>query len=100
MKNYKNSLPEAGTSGIYSPIDGPENGSPDQLFFEKLEWFTTKEAAVYLRKVSPAGEPQTNTIHQMVCRGLIRRRKFGGRLFFKRRELDYLIETQSNRKEF
>ena len=93
MKNYKKTLPEGSPSDIYSPLDGPGNGSQDQLFFENLEWLTTEETAVYLRKVSRSGVPQINTVHQMVCRGLLRRRKFGGRLYFRRRELDYLIEN-------
>jgi len=62
------------------------------LFFENLEWLTTAEAAAYLRKFSPLGNPSSNAIHKLVSQGKIRRRKFAGRLFFKRKELDYLIE--------
>ena len=62
------------------------------LFFENLEWLTTAEAAAYLRKFCSSGLPSVNAIHKLVSQGKIRRRKFAGRLFFKRKELDYLIE--------
>lgn len=61
--------------------------------FENLEWLTTAEAATYLRKFCRGGRPSVNAIHKLVSRGLIRRRKFAGRLYFKRKELDYLIES-------
>lgn len=63
------------------------------LFENKLEWLSTAEAATYLRKVSPKGIPSVNAIHKLVSQGKVRRRKFSGRLYFKRKELDYLIET-------
>lgn len=90
MKKNDFDLPIPTEEGLYLN----QRGSKPRLFFENLEWLTTEETAIYLRKVSPDGTPQLNTIHQMVCRGLIRRRKFGGRLYFRRRELDYLIESQ------
>lgn len=62
------------------------------LLFENSEWLTTAEAATYLRKFCPSGVPSVNAIHKLVSRGTIRRRKFAGRLYFKRKELDYLIE--------
>ena len=65
------------------------------MLFENLEWFTTAEAAIYLRRLNADGLPSMNTVHQMVSRGLLRRRKFAGRLYFKRRELDYLIESSA-----
>ncbi len=52
----------------------------------ELEWLTSDEAAVYLRKTAPG-------IRAMVHRGHIRARKFAGRLYFKRSELEELIET-------
>ena len=62
------------------------------LFFENLEWLSTAEAAVYLRKFSPNGLPSVNAVHKLVSQGKIKRRKFSGKLFFKRKELAYLIE--------
>lgn len=60
------------------------------MFFYNLIWLTTKEAAVYLRK-------SVNAIHTLVSRGQLRARKYSNRLYFKREELDYLIETSQLR---
>ena len=62
-------------------------------FFEKSDWLTTAEAATYLRKFVGEGRPSLNAVHKLVSQGKIRRRKFAGRLYFKRKELDYLIES-------
>ncbi len=62
------------------------------LFFENLEWLSTADAAVYLRKFNANGIPSVNAIHKLVSQGKIRRRKFSGKLYFKRKELSYLIE--------
>lgn len=56
------------------------------MFFDNLIWLTTKEAAVYLRR-------SVNAIHILVSRRKLRARKFSNRLYFKKEELDYLIET-------
>ncbi len=56
------------------------------LLFENLIWLTTKEAAVYLRK-------SVNAVHLLVNRRQLRARKFQNRLYFKRKELDYILET-------
>ncbi|MFA5584237.1 MAG: helix-turn-helix domain-containing protein [Bacteriovoracaceae bacterium] len=55
-------------------------------FFENLIWLSTEEAARLLRRSSHA-------LRQLVYKGKIRPRKFGGRLYFKRSELNELIET-------
>lgn len=57
--------------------------------FDNLIWLTTKEAAVYLRK-------SVNAIHTLVSRKHLKPRKFANRLYFRREELEYLIES-SNR---
>ncbi len=54
--------------------------------FENLIWLSTEEAARLLRRSSHA-------LRQLVYKGKIRPRKFGGRLYFKRSELNALIET-------
>ncbi len=57
-----------------------------QSFFNNLIWLTTEEAARFLRKSSHA-------LRQIIYKGKIHPRKFGGRLYFKRSELDQLIDT-------
>ena len=59
--------------------------TPDTLF-NKLIWLTTEEAASYLRK-------SANAIRIMVHKKILRARKFRRRLYFRREELDALIET-------
>ena len=54
--------------------------------FENLIWLTTDEAATFLRKSSHA-------LRQMTYKGKIRPRKFGGRLYFKKAELNDLVDT-------
>ena len=56
------------------------------LLFENLIWLTTKEAAVYLRK-------SVNAVHLLVNRKQLKARKFNNRLYFKKKELDYVLET-------
>ena len=63
-----------------------DNFSESSLLFNKLKWLTTKEAAAYLRR-------SVNAIHILVSRRHLRARKFRNRLYFKKKELDYLIET-------
>ena len=60
-------------------IDAPK-------LFDNLIWLSTEEAARLLRRSSHA-------LRQLVYKGKIRSRKFGGRLYFKRSELNELIET-------
>lgn len=72
----------------------PSNQAKDPgAFIDKSEWLTTKEAAIQLRKFLPSGEPSANAIHKLVAKGSLRRRKFAGRLFFRKREIDFLIES-------
>jgi excisionase family DNA binding protein len=59
-----------------------------QPIFENLIWLTTKEAAQYLRKSS-------NAIRILVFRKVLRARKFRRRLYFRKCELDAVIETSS-----
>lgn len=66
--------------------DSVEGHRSSTLIFENLIWLTTKEAAVYLRR-------SVNAIHTLVSRRKLRARKFSNRLYFKKEELDYLIET-------
>ena len=53
---------------------------------EGLTWLNSKEAASYLRK-------SANALRIMVCRGYLRPRRFRRRLYFRRIELDRLLES-------
>lgn len=75
------------TTQLYSKDN--EVITSDQLF-NNLIWLTTKEASVYLRK-------SVNALHTLVSRGHIRARKFRNRLYFKKDELSYLLETSQFR---
>lgn len=57
-----------------------------QPLFDNLIWLTTEEAASYIRKSS-------NALRIAVFKGHIHARKFRRRLYFKREELDALIDT-------
>ena len=58
------------------------------MTIEKAEkWYTTKEAASYLR-ISP------NALRIMVHRGKVRAYKLGTRLRFKINDLDFLIKKE------
>lgn len=99
-KNKNENLGYGNESGIGDSGDGDfqldlKDNEPAKagVIFDKAEWLTTKETAVYLRKFEPNGAPSVNAIHKLVARGSIRRRKFLGRLFFRKKELEFLIET-------
>ena len=81
-ENCLNPICFSKTTQYSSAVDSNES----TLLFNNLKWMTTDEAAIYLRKSS-------NAIRTAVCRGQIVARKFQRRLYFKRSELDRLIET-------
>ena len=54
--------------------------------FNNLIWITTEEASEFLRK-------STHAIRQMVYTGKLNARKFHGRLYFNRLELNELIDS-------
>lgn len=66
----------------------PADTNVSAMLFDNYKWMTTSEAANYLRKSS-------NALRTAVCRGHITARKFKRRLYFKRSELDRLIETST-----
>jgi len=67
---------------------GSVSADSGELLFYNLVWLTSEEAAAYLRK-------SVQAIRHMVCRGHIRARKFRRRLYFRREELDRLLETST-----
>ncbi|MBD66510.1 MAG: hypothetical protein CME62_14960 [Halobacteriovoraceae bacterium] len=50
------------------------------------KWLTTEEAVKYIGRTK-------NALWLMVSRGFIEKRKWHGRLYFKKSELDHFIET-------
>jgi hypothetical protein len=64
-----------------------------QKLFENLIWLTTEEVAIYLRRTTRDGKPSVGAIRNLIYRGKLRARKFCGKLYFKREEIDRLIET-------
>ena len=68
-----------------------ENATDWNMFegsFDKLTWLNSKEAAKYLRKTA-------NALRIMVFRGYLRPRKFRRRLYFRKLELDRLLESSA-----
>lgn len=63
-----------------------QTGGKSPVLFDNLIWLTTKETAVYLRR-------SVNALYVLVHRGILRPRKFSRRLYFKKTELDYVLET-------
>ena len=61
---------------------------PDELAFDQLTWLNSEEAAKYLRKTA-------NALRIMVCRGYLRPRRFRRRLYFRKVELDRLLESST-----
>ncbi len=61
---------------------------PGLTVFDRLTWLNSKEAATYLRKTA-------NALRIMVYRGYIRPKKFHRRLYFRRLELDRLLESSA-----
>jgi hypothetical protein len=56
--------------------------------FDQLTWLDTNEAAKYLRK-------SANALRIMVSRGYIRPRRLRRRLYFRKLELDRLLESST-----
>jgi hypothetical protein len=69
-------------TGYCSPTDSSESVE----FFNNRIWLSTNEAAQYLGKTK-------NAIWILLCRGLLIKRKWRRRLYFKKAELDRLLET-------
>jgi hypothetical protein len=68
-----------------STLEGATDREPEEVL-ERLTWMDSKEAAKYLRKTA-------NALRIMVYRGYLRPRKFRHRLYFRRIELDRLLES-------
>ena len=62
------------------------SSSKEGMLFDNRIWLSTDEAARYLGKTR-------NALWILVCRGHLLKRKWRRRLFFKKSELDKLLET-------
>jgi hypothetical protein len=60
----------------------------DQTDFVRLTWLNSEEAATYLRKTP-------NALRIMVSRGYIRPRRLRRRLYFRKVELDRMLESST-----
>lgn len=67
-------------------VDFQASSRIEQPIFDNLVWMTSAEAAQYLRK-------SVGALRTAVCRGQIRARKWRRRLYFKRLELDRLLDS-------
>jgi hypothetical protein len=65
--------------------EGAERKSVDNTELDRLTWMNTREAGRYLRRTA-------NAIRILAFRGILRPRKLGRRLYFKRVELDRILE--------
>ncbi|MBS1983575.1 MAG: helix-turn-helix domain-containing protein [Bdellovibrionales bacterium] len=72
---------------VTTALVSPGAVGPGEVFFDiKLVWLNSEEAARYLRKTVGA-------LRTAVCRGYVRARKWKRRLYFKREELDALLNN-------
>ncbi len=71
------------------PMNSLEELSSSELLFDNLTWMTSVEAARYLRK-------SVGALRTAVCRGQISCRKWRRRLYFRRSELDRLLENSQH----
>lgn len=63
--------------------EGPR--AVDNTELDRLTWMDTREAGRYLRRTA-------NAIRILACRGILKPRKLGRRLYFRRAELDRVLE--------
>ena len=77
----KKAIKEAKKISYSKETDSKESGE----IFNNLIWMTTEDAARYLRKSADA-------IRHLVYRGDLRARKFKRRLYFRRDELDEMLD--------
>jgi hypothetical protein len=66
----------------------------DETLFDNLLWLSTKDAAIYLRKFRKVdGKPSEGSIRNAVWRGILKARKWRRRLYFKKTDLDRLLQN-------
>ena len=77
----KKAIKEAKKTSYSKETDSKESGE----IFNNLIWMTTEDTARYLRKTADA-------IRHLVYRGDLKARKFKRRLYFRRDELDEMLD--------
>ncbi len=71
-----------------------ETKDSENLLFDNLLWLSTKDAAIYLRKFRKVdGKPSEGSIRNAVWRGILKARKWRRRLYFKKTDLDRLLQN-------
>lgn len=70
-----------------------ETKDSEKQLFDNLLWLSTKDAAIYLRKFRVDGKPSEGAIRNLVWRGVLKARKWRRRLFFKKTDLDRLLQA-------
>ena len=71
---------------MFEGVKTVEENLSSTPIFDNLVWMTSAEAAKYLRK-------SVGALRVMVCRGHVRARKFRRRLYFRKMELDRLLDS-------
>ena len=77
----KNAITKAQKERYSTEIESKDSNE----IFNNLIWMTTEDAARYLRKTADA-------IRHLVYRGDLKARKFKRRLYFRRDELDEMLD--------
>lgn len=70
-----------------------ENLESTETLFDNSMWLSTKDAAIYLRKFQRDGSPSEGAIRNAVWRGVLKARKWQRRLYFKRSDLERLLQN-------
>ena len=70
--------------GAVRAVESPR--AVDNTELDRLTWLDTREAGRYLRRTA-------NAIRILSCKGILKPRKLGRRLYFRRTELDRVLET-------
>ena len=84
LKNRNECATNKSVDNTSTSVSEAENNK----FFDNLVWLNSAEAADYLRKSADA-------VRIAVSRGQLRARKWRRRLYFKKSELDFLLESAS-----
>lgn len=72
-----------------------ENSDLNKSLFENyLEWFSPKDAAIYLRKFKDDGTPSVEAIYKLIQRKKLRATKWLRSWYIKKIDIDFLLESK------